>query len=286
MTAMDRIANVVESLMTRTEAAVPVNTEDYINPADDLLYCGNCHTAKQCRITFCGKEYTPYCACRCRQEEFEAERAERRKRQLEADMRGFRSASGITPKLLLCRFENYGVTAENEKAYRICKKYADNFGKMLSKNQGLLLWGGVGTGKTFSAACIANVLLDAGVPVIMTSFVTLLGTSKGFDIDTKMIESLNQAKLLIIDDLGAERSTDFALEKVYSIIDGRYSAGLPMILTTNLELPEMQNCSDIRYKRVYERILEVCYPVRIGGQSRRKDAARDRFTEMREFFET
>ncbi len=281
---MDRIANVVESIMTRTEAAVPVNTEDYINPADGLLYCGRCHTPKQCRITFCGKEYTPYCACSCRQEAFEAERAERRKRQLEADTRGSRSASGITAKLLQCRFENYTVTAENEKAYRVCRKYADSFDAMLKKNQGLLLWGGVGTGKTYSAACIANALLDVGIPVIMTSFVTLLGASKGFDIDMKMIDNLNQAKLLIIDDLGAERSTDFALEKVYSIIDSRYIAGLPMILTTNLDLSVMQQCTDIRYKRVYERILEVCYPVKIGGQSRRKDAARDRFTEMRDFF--
>ncbi len=279
---MEKLSSVLDGIINRAEAASPISGEDYINPADGLLYCGKCHTPKQCRITFCGKEYTPYCTCRCRQEEFEAERAERRKRQLEADIR---SASGIPSKLLQYRFENYAVTAENEKAYRVCRKYADNFGTMLSKNQGLLLWGRVGTGKTFSAACIANALLDAGVPVIMTSFVTLLGTSKGFDIDAKMIENLNQAKLLIIDDLGAERSTDFALEKIYSIIDGRYSAGLPMILTTNLELSEMQQCSDIRYKRVYERILEVCYPVKIGGQSRRKDAARDRFAEMRDFFD-
>lgn len=52
----------------------------------------------------------------------------------------------------------------------------------------------------------------------MTSFARLLGTGKGFVIDEEYIAELNRAKLLIIDDLGAERSTDFALEKVYSII--------------------------------------------------------------------
>lgn len=111
----------------------------------------------------------------------------------------------------------------------------------------------------------------------------LLGVSKGFGIDEEMIAELNRARLLIIDDLGAERNTDFALEKVYSIIDSRYQSGLPMILTTNLDLQEMQTCTDIRYKRVYERILEVCYPVRFSGNSLRKAEAANRFREMEEF---
>ncbi len=283
---MDKISGILDGIISRTEeAAPPISSEDYINPADGLLYCGKCHTPKQCVINLGGRTLTPRCICKCEGEKLEAEREEFLKRQRETEIRILKADSGMSSRLLRYRFEDYDVTSENGKVYRVCKKYADNFGAMLAKNQGLLLWGGVGTGKTFSAACIANALLDVGVPVIMTSFVTLLGASKGFDIDTKLIESLNQAKLLIIDDLGAERSTDFALEKVYSIIDGRYSAGLPMILTTNLELSEMQNCSDIRYKRVYERILEVCYPVKIGGQSRRKGAARDRFAEMKSFFE-
>ena len=113
-----------------------------------------------------------------------------------------------------------------------------------------------------------------------------MGTSKGFGIDEDMITELNRAKLLITDDLGAERSTDFTLEKVYNIIDSRYSAGLPMILTTNLDLTEMQQCKDIRYQRIYERILEVCYPVKFEGKSRRKCEAKDRFAEMRELLET
>ena len=101
----------------------------------------------------------------------------------------------------------------------------------------------------------------------------------------KLIAQLNRAKLLIIDDLGAERGTDFALEKVYDIIDSRYRAKLPMLLTTNLELGMMQEATDIRYSRIYDRIFEVCYPVQFVGQSFRKAEAKRRFDDMKSFLE-
>ncbi len=277
------VTNVFESLVKQSSQSVPRNSEDYINPEDGLLWCGKCRTPKQTRVTMLGKEYTPYCTCECERKRFEVEREEFRRNQEAAEMQRFRTVSGITGSLGESRFEKYAVTAENQKPYAICRRYAERFEELPRKNQGLLLWGGVGTGKTFTAACIANTLLDKGVPVVITSLARLLGTGKGFGIDEEYIGELNRAKLLIIDDLGAERSTDFALEKVYSIIDSRYSAGLPMILTTNLDLREMQNCVDIRYKRVYERILEVCYPVRFEGKSLRESEARDRFREMEEF---
>lgn len=281
---MDEIANVFASLSQSIENAHPRNDSDYIDPDDGLLYCGVCHTPKQCRVPFRGNMYTQFCICSCEAKRIEAERETLRKQQLDAEIYRLKSLSGMTRQQLSeCHFDKYSVNVDNEKQFKICRKYADNFEAMLSKNQGLLLWGGVGTGKTFSAACIANSLLDRDIPVVVTSFAKLLGASKGFGVDEDMISELNRAKLLIIDDLGAERNTDFALEKVYNIIDSRYTAGLPMILTTNLDLTEMQQCKDIRYVRVYERILEVCYPVRFAGKSLRKDEARGRFAEMEEF---
>lgn len=281
---MDNIAKTFESLVNRAENGISRSGEDYVNSSDGLLYCGKCHTPKQCRITAFGKDYAPYCTCKCEQERLEKEREAFLQRQREADLGKLRALSDMSPKLRGCRFEDYKVTADNSAAYRTCRKYADSFDLMLEKNQGLLLWGVMGTGKTFSAACIANALLGKGVSVVMTSFVKLLGMSKGFDIDGDMLSILNRAQLLIADDLGAERSTDYALEKVYSIIDSRYSAGLPMILTTNLSLAEMQSTADLRYARIYERILEICYPVQFKGRSFRSSEAADRFAEMKEFF--
>ena len=85
---------------------------------------------------------------------------------------------------------------------------------------------------------------------------------------------LNTAKLLIIDDLGAERGTDYALEKVYNIIDSRYLSGKPLILTTNMTLKDMQESEDIRYRRIYDRIFEMCFPeglqAEVGEKRRRR----------------
>lgn len=283
MAEMQSVGNVLQSIMQRAESNADRNEEDYINPTDGLLWCGKCNTPKQCRVMLFGKERTPYCLCKCGQERLENEKAERERQERFAEGQRLKTVSGMSAALLRSNFDGYRVTPENQKAYALCGRYAERFEKMPKKNQGLLLWGGVGTGKTFSAACIANALLDRGISVVMTSFAQLLGKGKGFDIDSETVDRLNRARLLIIDDLGAERNTDFALEKVYSIIDSRYQSGLPMILTTNLDLQEMQTCTDIRYKRVYERVLEVCYPVRFSGNSLRKAEAANRFREMEEF---
>lgn len=283
MSEIKSVGYAIENLMSKAESSVTQNEEDYINPDDGLLWCGKCHTPKQCRVTMLGREYTPYCLCKCGQERLAEEKAEHERHERFAEGQRLKTVSGMSPALLKSTFEGYKITAENQKAYTRCRQYAERFEEMSKKNQGLLLWGGVGTGKTFSAACIANVLLDKGISVVMTSFARLLGTGRGFDIDSETVDRLNRARVLIIDDLGAERNTDFALEKVYSIIDRRYKSGLPMILTTNLDLQEMQNCEDIRYKRIYERILEVCYPIRFSGGSLRKAEAANRFREMEEF---
>ena len=98
----------------------------------------------------------------------------------------------------------------------------DDFREMEEKNQGLLLYGPVGTGKSYTAACIANALMEKEIPVVMTSFVKILQDiqmmNKG---ESGYLDTLNAARLLIIDDLGAERDTVYALEKVYNVIDSR-----------------------------------------------------------------
>ena len=156
---------------------------------------------------------------------------------------------------------------------------------MMEKNQGLLFYGGVGTGKTFAAACIANHLLSRGVPVVMTSFIKLLSSMQTFGNDNeRLIANLNRAKLLIIDDLGAERDTDFAQEHVYNIIDSRYRAKLPLIITTNMTIQEIREPNSTRYARIYDRLSKML-PMEFAGGSWRKDDAARSLTEMKKFLE-
>ena len=99
------------------------------------------------------------------------------------------------------------------------------------------------------------------------------------------MSALMEAKLLILDDMGSERSTDFALEKIYNVIDSRSRTSRPMIITTNVSLDEMLSEPDIRFKRIYDRIFETCYPVEMPGDSFRRITAAERFDAMQKFME-
>lgn len=231
------------------------------------------------------RKMTVHRMCRCEREKQEAverrmEREEER-RQIE-DMRRF---SFLDAKSRGVRFSNYTVNQENMRVFGIAKRYVENFPEMYAQRQGMLFWGDVGTGKSYTAAAIANELIDRLQPVIMTSFVKLLQDTQGFGSDGTYMNQLNRVKLLIIDDLGAERGTDYALEKVYDIIDGRYRSGKPAIFTTNLTMREMKECTDIRYNRIYDRIFEMCYPVKFDGLSWRKREAAGRYANVKKILE-
>ena len=266
---------------------------DYLDD-EGLLCCGKCHTRKQLvvplpeglRRTETETTMTVGVPCECRKKAIEREeQLERERKEMEA-VAALKKQSLMDDRLADANFENFQQTKQNSRHLRLCRRYAECFNEMMEKNQGLLFYGGVGTGKTYAAACIANYLLSRRRSVVMTSFVKLLESMMNFkEDDSVLISRLNRAKLLIIDDLGAERSTDFALEKVYNIVDSRYRAKLPVILTTNLSMDELMQATDIRYTRIYDRIFEMCYPLEFVGRSWRKTEANRRFKEFETFLE-
>jgi len=157
--------------------------------------------------------------------------------------------------------------------------YVDYWRSAFKRNIGLFLFGDVGTAKSFAAGCIANALLDADVPVLMTNFPTVLARLCGmFGEDrTDFLASLGDYDLLIIDDLGAERNTDYAMEQIFSIIDSRYRSGKPLIVTTNLKLAELKHPPDLAHARIYDRILERCasaYSLKRQGRSDKSRSSR------------
>jgi DNA replication protein DnaC len=155
---------------------------------------------------------------------------------------------------------------------------------MLESSTGLLLWGGVGTGKSFFAGCIANALLDQGVPVLMTNFARILNTLTGMYSQDRneFIDSLNKYSLLILDDLGVERNSEFALEQVFSVIDSRYRSKKPMIVTTNLTLEELKRPADLAHARIYDRVLERCVPLKINNRNIREGNSARNLDQARE----
>lgn len=166
----------------------------------------------------------------------------------------------------------------------MARDYVDKWSDALSDNTGLVLWGDVGTGKTFFAACIANALVEQNVSVKMTNFSTILNDLFTESDKNKYLNRLNDHSLLIIDDLGIERGTEYALEQVYNVIDTRYKSGKPLIITTNLTLDELKYPTDIPHKRIYDRVLGMCVPVMFTGVNFRKDEAAAKMEAAKKLF--
>lgn len=260
---------------------------------DGLCYCKTCGERVERIVYFPmldgSGEYTQKKVrlnCKCDLEARANKEQQFQFEELQKSIHELQKLSLMDARLKEIKFDTYEQTVENQKVLELSKRYVARFDLMYQKGQGILFWGDVGTGKSYTAAAIANELIQRNVSVIMTSFIKLLASTKRFELeDDDLLERLNRAKLLIIDDLGAERGTDYALEKVYDIVDSRYRTGKPMILTTNLDFADMKRCSDIRYNRIYDRIFEMCYPVKMEGMSWRKKGAVSKFEEMKKLLE-
>lgn len=245
---------------------------------DGLLYCGHCNTPKQCRIPIGGTVRLVGCQCACAAREYEAEKKARADREKRLRIETLR-ADGIRDKsLTACRFDKATMSDEIVK----CKRYADAWDDMRRENNGLLLWGNTGNGKTFAAACIANELIDRGIPAMITSFPRILNA--GYD-KKEIVEQVHYYPLMVIDDLGAERRSEYAMETVYTVIDERYKSKKPLIVTTNLTLDELCRPKDMAYQRIYDRILEMCTPLVFKGDSMRRDKANKRLRYVKSVLE-
>ena len=171
------------------------------------------------------------------------------------------------------RFESAAVTTPQLAKSR---GYAQNWDEFKKAGIGLLLFGNVGTGKSYAAGCIANVLIDRLESVLfvgMSDVVNRMQGNFGADRDSYMT-SLMRPELLILDDLGAERNTSFGKERVFDVINRRRLTGKPMIITTNIPIVTMQKAASLDERRIYDRILEVCVPIRFDGENFRRGNAK------------
>ena len=216
-------------------------------------------------------------------EEEEQERAlleQFRKREEEFVLSEYREkAFGQARLLWQCTFDrDNGDVPQLDLA----RRYAEHWREMERENQGLLLWGPTGTGKTFAAACIANALAERRMSVRMTTLGQVLLRLFGLDGGARMeyLEDLVGCRLLILDDFGMERQTPYAQEQVYELINRRYLSGRPMIVTTNLSHQELTQTPGLERRRIYDRVLERCVPVCFDGTSLRQEKTAERVKRM------
>ena len=260
-------------------AQVTPGPEDYTGE-DGLLYCGKCRTPKQFRMDTppLKGRLLPH-PCRCEQERIDREAAEQeahRHRQAVADLkrRGF-----TDPAMQDWTFANDNGKCQQMKHAHF---YVEHWPTMQAENIGYLLWGGVGTGKSYFAGCIANALMEQEVAVRMTNFALILNDlTASLEGRNEYIARLCRAPLLILDDFGMERGTEYGLEQVYNVIDSRYRSRRPLIVTTNIPLQDLQHPQDTAHARIYDRLLEMCAPIRFSGENFRKATAQDKLERLK-----
>lgn len=269
----------LEETIKNANMTILVSEEDY--QVDGLWYCGKCHTKKQGEYNILGQVVRPMILCKCAAEELakdEARMAEGEKRKAIIRMRevGF-------PDRKMTEWTFDADDGSNPKLTQAMRNYVENFNKFKKDGKGLLLYGSVGTGKTFASAQVANALIDKGIPALVTSISRVVNTIQGmYEGKQEYIDSLNRYDLVVLDDLGTERSTEYMQEQVFNIIDSRYRSGLPMIITSNLTMDRIKNPEGIVNQRIYDRVLERCFPIEVSGASRRRKIVRDSYEGMKE----
>lgn len=210
--------------------------------------------------------------CRCEREREADARAQEQREEANRRLQALRTASLMGERTQKSRFENWRSNGVNDKLRTICERYVANWPQLRARNKSLLLHGPSGSGKTFAAACIGNALIEHGVPVLMVSLVQLLHETERRGTD--FAEAMRFAELLILDDLGADRGTDTATERVFAVIDARYRQGKPMVITSNLTTNEIQS-ADVGRRRIFDRLGEDCVPVSVAGYNWRGQKARE-----------
>jgi DNA replication protein DnaC len=269
------------------------------------IYCGATRYTKGMRI---GNRviWMPYGPERCtcpeavaeyekaeaeRKAKEEAERKAEEDRKLRERIQRIIGESGMGERFLRRTFDTFEITEHNRQAAIACQKYADNFDKLLPKRgqpepgrNGLFICGPKGTGKTHLAAAIANQLIHKGTPVICMTMIDLLQRIKRtfarYDGPVDEGEVLNIYKtvpLLVIDDMGKEPPTEWAVSTIYNIINGRYEAYMPTIITTNYDdkalverMTPPTSRDSITAEATIDRLMEMCKGIVLTGPSWRQ----------------
>jgi DNA replication protein DnaC len=215
--------------------------------------------------------------CDCPEAQAHWARVDEQRRQREELLREMEIEQLIHASMIPARwrnrtFESFQVTDENRKAYETAKTYAETFDP--AEGKGLLFTGTVGTGKTHLAAAITMYLLGQGQRVVFGTFGTLLAqlrhTYDGDGSERDVMRRFMRCPLLVIDDLGKEKVTDWVEQTIYEIVNTRYEDCKSLVITTNLSLTELRSRYPTVGDALVDRIIEMCQGVKMVGDSWRK----------------
>lgn len=220
--------------------------------------------------------------CKCRIMELKSIKQLEEHNTIQKRLNKFKAYSLMDERFLKSTFENWKFREDNKGLFDFGKQYCKNWGTVYANNRGLLVYGKAGNGKTYFTFAIANELYRLGKSVLAISVSRILKIimdsygNHGELGEMDVLNTIREASLLILDDLGVEYKTQWSYDKLYSIIDSRYRAEKPTIITTNLTIDELrENLAIVDYKsgrydqsnRLYNRIVEMCAFIEVDGES-------------------
>lgn len=255
----------------------PVSRKEGDYEIDGILHCGKCHGPKQKYVQLLGEQKLVPVLCPCGVEQQKAY-----EKQKEEEKRRRRIENNKQEAFLRSNYKLFTFSSADDrhsKELQQAKNYVEHYEELEKKGRGIIYFGSVGTGKTFLSCCIANALLDIGKRVLVRNFSDI--ANEHFDAYDKeyVFEKYSRCSLLVIDDFAIERKTEYMSEIVYQIIDGRIGNCKPMIITTNLSPQNMKEATELREKRLFSRINEVCFPINITGFDGRLKKAKESYVE-------
>lgn len=177
-----------------------------------------------------------------------AHKAEKSRRSAER-LNALLVASGITPRFRGCTLETFvtGGEPQKVKALETCRAYVDRFEENFLAGRSLILAGGVGTGKTHLASGMAQaVIRQHGVKARVVPVAEIVRVAKGTMAkgatynERDVINELADADLLVIDEVGAQRGSEYELGLVHEVIDRRYQLILPTVVVSNLLVEDLK----------------------------------------------
>jgi DNA replication protein DnaC len=191
-----------------------------------------------------------------------------------AERRAKRLSSKIPDRFIGVSFDREPIAGMDPHVVAEVRRYVADLDTHLDEGRGLWFMGDVGTGKTSLAMLVAKAALERRRTVAIYSVPRLLielRRSFGDDSEssyTDLVDALAAVDLLQLDDLGAEKTSEWVLEQLYAIVNARYEERKAIVLTTNLDPGALEEQIT---ERTVSRLVEMCGdPLALFGDDRRK----------------